>query len=210
MTWGYLKASFLRRVGWLVLLYLRKGSRGFKDEKILADIRKGHEWSYVRGVALLDAGNWADGPIESGDEEPIPELHNYFNSHVALWLAGSKKKRVQDLYVQTVIASIITELHESWSVGFEKGVRVVYRPILFDLMRQTHEHLVYRRRAWDVPCLLCFCEEFRDYHRSRIKKEMNLQDLPCPVWSHGFVRERPRLKLEQVVERSGGCPNARY
>jgi hypothetical protein len=31
---------------------------------------------------------------------------------------------------------IVTELDEAWSVGSEKGVRMIYRPILFDLMRQ--------------------------------------------------------------------------
>jgi hypothetical protein len=103
---------------------------------------------------------------------------------------------------------IVTELDETWSVGFEKGVRVVYRPILFDLMRQTHEELAYHTRAWGVWTLLLFYEEFRDYHRSRVQKEMNLHDLPCPVWSHGFVRERPRLTIERTVEKSRGCPGA--
>ncbi|KAF4231579.1 hypothetical protein CNMCM8980_005226 [Aspergillus fumigatiaffinis] len=170
--------------------------------ELLAEIRKGHEWHYVRGVALLAAESWAYEPIESGDEEPIPELHEYFNSLVSLWLAGSSKKRVQDMYVQGVIVMIVTELDEAWSVGFEKGVRVVYRPILFDLMRQTHEELAYHTRAWGVWTLLLFYEEFRDYHRSRVQKEMNLHDLPCPVWSHGFVRERPRLTIERTVEKS--------
>jgi hypothetical protein len=55
-------------------------------------------------------------------------------------------------------------------VGFEKGVRVVYRPILYDLMRQTHEEL-YHTRAWGLGALSSFCEEFRDYHRSRIERE---------------------------------------
>ncbi|GFF94690.1 hypothetical protein IFM53868_07651 [Aspergillus udagawae] len=176
--------------------------------EILADIRKGHEWLDVRGVALLAAESWAYGPIGLEDEEPIPELHEYFNSHVALWLAGSSKKSVQDMYVQSVIAMIITELDEAWSVGFEKGVRVIYRPILFDLMRQNHEKLVGRLRAWALGVGLLSYEEFRDYHRSRIEKEMNLQDLPCPFWSHGFVRERPRLMIERRVEKSGGCPDA--
>ncbi|KAF7134050.1 hypothetical protein CNMCM5793_005630 [Aspergillus hiratsukae] len=176
--------------------------------EILAAIRNGQESLWVPGVALLDAESWAYGPLDAENQEPIPELHDYFNSHVALWLARSYKTRLQDMYLEKVIASMITELDESWSVGFEKGVRVVYRPILFDLMRQTHEHLFYRRRVWGVSCLLTFFGEFREYHRNRVEMEMNLQDLPCPVWSHGFVRERPRLKVERVVERSGGCPNA--
>ncbi|GFF26514.1 hypothetical protein IFM51744_00014 [Aspergillus udagawae] len=155
--------------------------------EILADIRKGHEWLDVRGVALLAAESWAYGPIGPEDEEPIPELHEYFNSHVALWLAGSSKKRVQDMYVQSVIAIIITELDEAWS---------------------NHEKLVGRLRAWALGVGLLSYEEFRDYHRSRIEREMNLQDLPCPFWSHGFVRERPRLMIERRVERSGGCPDA--
>jgi hypothetical protein len=63
-------------------------------------------------------------------------LHEYFNSYVSLWLVGKPKKRVQDMYVQSVMEMIVTELDEAWSVGSEKGVRMIYRPILFDLMRQ--------------------------------------------------------------------------
>ncbi|RHZ49715.1 hypothetical protein CDV55_102094 [Aspergillus turcosus] len=174
----------------------------------LAAIRNGKELLWVPGVALLDAESWAYGPLDAENQEPIPELHDYFNSHVALWLARSYKTRLQDMYLQKVIESMITELDESWRVGFEKGVRVVYRPILFDLMRQTHEHLFYRRRVWDASSLLNFDGEFREYHRNRVEMEMNVQDLLCPVWSHGFVRERPRLKLAQIVRRSGGCPKA--
>lgn len=125
-----------------------------------AGLSENHQWGPAQvagnGVLLMLASDWnytlnakAASPYY---HDPIPELSEYFNSHVSIWMDTPISPPVNSIrspgdtaklrHCASVLKGLICEADDTWTVEFEEDIKSQHRQALFDLLEMCYRWMM--------------------------------------------------------------------
>lgn len=148
------------------------------------------------GVLLMLASDWNYTLPANGTGfyyEPIPELSEYFDSHVSLWMDASRPDylllttaKIQ--YYATIVRDLVCDADDTWTIDFEKDIKRENHQALFDILETQHQRST--KEGVDILTRLLTDIDFQAYSRNtRDWIKAGVHEPTCPP---GLIRYRVR------------------